>query len=296
MGPLSSSEVCRSHEAVIVTAPGQVEIRPDVPLPPCGAHEVIVEVSYVALNPADQKGIDLSPAEGARLGSDFSGVVCQMGASVDRSRVAVGDRVCGAVPSNNAARPGVGAFAEYVVAHQDFVLQVPSHMAMDEAATLPIGALTCGVALYKEMGLTPPATSIHPPQTKGAPAGEYVLVYGASTSTGCLAMQLLQLCVNDGCSFSLVFMKMGLTLFSTALDTCHWASAQPRILHSSNRAVLWPCTTTPTLTFVLHLCDISRGKGSGMPWIAFPIPFPCACATRVSVRRAGPISLWTNFP
>lgn len=211
MGSLSSGEAVGLHEAVVVSAPGQVHVRPDVPLPPCGAQEVLVQVSYVALNPADQKGIDLSPAVGARLGSDFSGVVVQAGALVDPQRMAVGDCVCGAVPSNDAARPGVGAFGKYVVANQDFVLRVPRHMGLDEAATLPIGTLTCGVALYKEMGLTtppppppPPPMSVPTPQKKGpagaassAGSGEWVLVYGASTATGCLAMQLLRLCVNQ---------------------------------------------------------------------------------------------------
>ncbi|KZL67113.1 alcohol dehydrogenase [Colletotrichum incanum] len=188
------------HQAVVVSGTGLVYVSVDITLPPCGPDEVVVKVMCVALNPADQKSIDLSPAVGTRLGSDFAGIIVHLGSNVQNNRqdsskkaLSVGDRVCGAVNGNNSARPFVGAFGEYVLASQHFTLKVPHEMTLEEAVTLPAGLITCGVALYKELGLDRPLLPHIRGLDRNEESGAHVLVYGASTATGCLAMQLLRM-------------------------------------------------------------------------------------------------------
>ena len=90
---------------------------------------------------------------------------------------------------NNPDQLDNGAFAEYVVIPADLVLKVPTAMPLQTAATLPMGLATAGMALYQELKLPMP---VHPaPSPSEKPT--YVLVYGGSTATGRIAIQLLRL-------------------------------------------------------------------------------------------------------
>lgn len=186
------------YRKVVISGVGQVELHSAIGPPACTAHEVIVKVVWVALNPADQKGLNFSPTVGAGLGSDFAGIVVHVGSEVDQRNIHVGQRVCGAVNGNNPARPQIGCFADYVVADPDFILKVPGEMPLIHAVTFPVGLVTCGVALYKEMGLTRPLQVKEPSEARAdqpvySKGPNHVLVYGASTATGSLAIQLLKL-------------------------------------------------------------------------------------------------------
>lgn len=171
--------------ALVVTGPGKFECRADVPQPVMGTGEVLVRVANVALNPVDNKATELSPTVGAIVGCDFSGTVHRVGELVPSIKaLAPGDTVCGIV-LRSADRPRNGAFAEWVVADPHFLLTVPPTMSPEEAASLGIGLATCGLALYHELRLPRPSA----PTT----VRSLVLVYGASTATGTLALQLLRL-------------------------------------------------------------------------------------------------------
>lgn len=172
-----------TQHALIVAGPGRLEHHADVPRPSAGANEVLIRVSAVALNPVDNKAAELSPATGAIAGCDFSGTVHQ--ASNNDNKLAPGQRVCGLVFQDPAEHLHNGAFAEWVVADPDFLLRVPPAMSTEEAASLGIGLATCGLALYHELALPRPSA----PSSVSSP----VLVYGASTATGTLALQLLRL-------------------------------------------------------------------------------------------------------
>lgn len=68
------------------------------------------------------------------------------------------------------------------------LLKIPSHMSFAEAASLGIGIGTMGLALFHSLRVPG-----YP--TKPAEVEKTVLVYGGSTASGTLAIQLLKLCV-----------------------------------------------------------------------------------------------------
>lgn len=126
------------------------------------------------------------------LGSDFAGVICDIGPLVTK-RWQIGDRVCGVTHGGNSARPQDGAFAEYIVAKGDTCIRIPEHMGFEEAATIGVSAITDGQGMFQAMGLELPVatTGEENPQKKG----DFLLVYGGSSSTGTLAIQFGKLCV-----------------------------------------------------------------------------------------------------
>lgn len=60
----------------------------------------------------------------------------------------VGDRVMGVVHDCNLARPGDGAFAEYIVVKGDMQIHIPDRLSFEEAASVGVGILTAGMGLY----------------------------------------------------------------------------------------------------------------------------------------------------
>lgn len=84
--------------------------------------------------------------------------------------------------------PRVGAFAQYVGATDIVLMKIPDHMSIEEGASLGTGIGTIGLALFHNLQV--PA---YP--TKPASEEKTVLVYGGSTASGTIALQLLRLFV-----------------------------------------------------------------------------------------------------
>jgi NADPH:quinone reductase-like Zn-dependent oxidoreductase len=97
------------------------------------------------------------------LGTDFAGVV-----------EAVGDDVHDLVPGDAVFGGKSGAFAEYVCVRQG-VARKPEHVSFEEAAAVPVAALTALQALRDKAGLR---------------EGQRVLVNGASGGVGTFAVQI----------------------------------------------------------------------------------------------------------
>ncbi len=68
------------------------------------------------------------------------------------------------------------------------VIKVPDSLTMEEAASLGTGIGTMGLALFHNLGVPG-----YP--TKPATDAKMVLVYGGSTASGTMALQLLKLYV-----------------------------------------------------------------------------------------------------
>ncbi|KAK6591611.1 zinc-binding dehydrogenase family [Botrytis cinerea] len=197
-------------QAVIQTGPGTLQLTENVPKPSVepGSRKVLVKVHAVALNHSDWKMVDFSAKPGAISGYDMAGVLEAIDDSMN-SDLAVGDRVLGVTSIHG------GAFAEYVVTDGDLLVKIPENMDFQHAASYGVGIVTTGLALYGNecLALNWPNTdgtgSAAPQKTRVGPRGWSggdaltdndnetpripVLVYGASTSTGTLAIQLLQL-------------------------------------------------------------------------------------------------------
>ncbi|MET7699571.1 NADP-dependent oxidoreductase [Streptomyces sp. NPDC005485] len=146
----------------------------DVPDPTVGSHDVLVRIQAASVNPLDRMIRDgemktiLPYRVPFILGNDLAGVVVEVGTTV--TQFAVGDEVF--------ARPDkdrIGTFAELIAVHQDDVAVKPATLTMEEAASLPLVALTSWQVLVERADIQP---------------GQKVLVHAGSGGLGTIAIQL----------------------------------------------------------------------------------------------------------
>ena len=123
----------------------QLVIR-DLPMPEMGKNEVLIRVSTAGVNPLDNmivrgevKLIVPYPMP-LVMGNELVGIVEKVGASVTPFKI--GDRVYGRMP---LAR--IGCFAEYAAVDENALAQVPDYLSDEEAAAVPLTALTALQAL-----------------------------------------------------------------------------------------------------------------------------------------------------
>ncbi|ETS86468.1 hypothetical protein PFICI_00296 [Pestalotiopsis fici W106-1] len=179
--------VPKSQRAIVADKNGQLVLVDDSPLPELESDMVLVKTVAVALNPVDIKMTGRLAHPGGVAGHDFAGTVVDQGSNVwTASPLKRGDRVSGAVQGVHSLTPRVGAFTEYIGATDIVLMKIPENMSFEEAASLGTGIGTMGLALFHNLQV---------PGYPDAPATEptTVLVYGGSTSSGTLALQLLKL-------------------------------------------------------------------------------------------------------
>ena len=82
-------------------------------------------------------------------------------------------------------------FQEYVVQPRTVVAKLPETMPLDEAATLPDNFVTAFYTLFNQLGL--PVPSSFPAATPPPLATTPILIYGAGSTAGSYAVQLLAL-------------------------------------------------------------------------------------------------------
>ena len=144
----------------------------DVAQPSPKGPQVLVRVRACGLNRADlgmTKGHVHGSAGGVGtvLGMEWAGEVVEIGP--DAKGVNVGDRVMGS---------GAAAFAEYALTDYGRLFHIPAGMGFETAATLPIALTTMHNALITNGGLRP---------------GQTVLIQGASSGVGLMALQIAKL-------------------------------------------------------------------------------------------------------
>ena len=101
-------------------------------------------------------------------GADVAGRVEAVGKNVKQLKP--GDEVFG-----DLARWGLGGFAEYVCAHEDALALKPANITFEEAAAVPMAAVTALQGLRDKGKIQP---------------GQKVLIYGASGGVGTFAVQI----------------------------------------------------------------------------------------------------------
>ncbi len=139
----------------------------DVPRPEPKPGEMLVKVHAISLNRGETRTALKEAADGWRPGWDAAGVV--ESAAADGSGPATGSRVV----CTNA----FGGWSEYIAVAPPFAAIIPDAVSFEEAASLPVAALTARRAL----------------QLGGALKGRKVLVSGASGGVGTFALQLARL-------------------------------------------------------------------------------------------------------
>jgi NADPH:quinone reductase-like Zn-dependent oxidoreductase len=95
--------------------------------------------------------------------------------------------------AGNDANPENGAFARYIAVKAALQMRVPDHVSFDEACTVGVGFATAGYALYKVLGLPFPNDVQKVPDKDEAKKQSTILIYGGSTATGTIAIQLAKL-------------------------------------------------------------------------------------------------------
>lgn len=170
----------------------------DLPEPECGAHDLLVEVRAIAVNPADTKvRASAQPAPGTWriLGWDAAGLVLSVGTAV--SGFKPGDRVfyAGAID-----RPG--CYAERQAVDARIVAHAPSSLDDEDAAALPLTALTAWETLFDRLKVEQSVPG----------AAHAILIIGGAGGVGSMTIQL-------ACALT------GLTVIATASrpESAAWA-------------------------------------------------------------------------
>lgn len=179
--------IWNGDRAELVTNRPHPRLRPDY---------LLVSCISIGLNPTDAKSIATRrAASNGLLGSDFAGVVLEVGPDVTKA-FKKGDRVCGFAHGANSNEAEDGSWAEIIAVKGDCCMKVSEHWSFDEAATIGASAITSGQGLFQEMKLRLPSVEGDTAKiAKGNEGKEYILIYGGSTSAGTLAIQFLTLYV-----------------------------------------------------------------------------------------------------
>jgi putative PIG3 family NAD(P)H quinone oxidoreductase len=158
--------------AVVITQAGGPEylaVR-EVPRPEPGPGEVLVRVRASAMNRADvlqREGRYPAPAGSPPdiPGLEIAGEVVALGSGA--TRWAIGARVFGIV--------GGGAHAEYAVANQDALAEIPGGLSWEDAGAIPEAFITAHDALVTQAAMA---------------AGETVLIHAVASGVGLAAVQI----------------------------------------------------------------------------------------------------------
>jgi len=151
----------------------QVKVA-DVAVPTMGAMDLLVQVRAASVNPVDAKTREgklktlLKYRFPLVLGNDLSGVVSDVGDRVTRFKK--GDAVYARLDVDR-----IGAFAEFAVVREGSAALKPTNVTFEEAASLPLVALTAWQALV-EIGKLE--------------ANQRVLIHAGSGGVGSIAIQL----------------------------------------------------------------------------------------------------------
>ena len=146
----------------------------DVPTPEVGDNEVLLEIYAASVNLLDKKiktgefKLILPYKMPLILGHDVAGVIIQVGKNVKYFKI--GDEVYSR-PSDFA----IGTFAEFISINERDVALKPKNLSMEEAASVPLVALTAWQALVEKANLK---------------KGQKVFIQAGSGGVGTVAIQL----------------------------------------------------------------------------------------------------------
>ncbi|KAK6062548.1 zinc-binding dehydrogenase family [Seiridium cupressi] len=195
---MASKTIPKTQTAIIAGATGEFEVSTSMPVPELGSEEILVKSQAVALNPVDTKLVGDFITPGCIFGFDCAGIIVAIGEGVKKD-FKIGDRVCGCASGMNKEKPLAGAFAEYIKFPGDLTLKVPDNMSIEEAAAMGTAIASASMVLFWSLGMplgildAVSQTQQDAPQHEKTPLPTF-LVYGGSTSTGTMMLQLLRLC------------------------------------------------------------------------------------------------------
>ncbi|KAK4930430.1 hypothetical protein LTR49_003171 [Elasticomyces elasticus] len=158
----------------------------DSPMPTPGPDQIVIRNHAVAINPIDYK----MQASGKFirsypivLGQNVAGEVHEVGSDVRKFKA--GDRVVGHPWGTMNGKLDQGAFNLYSVVPARNTAKVPDKITLTEASVLPLPIDTAICGLFRDEYMALPGPSLTPSKTH-----KTIVVYGGSSSVGCMATQL----------------------------------------------------------------------------------------------------------
>ncbi|KAJ6095196.1 hypothetical protein N7467_002709 [Penicillium canescens] len=151
----------------------------DIPVPEAG--HVLIRVAVSGTNPKDWKMPLWWPTDGTptNQGDDIAGYIEAVGEGVMGFHK--GDRVAA---FHQVMKPH-GSYAEYAIAPDYTTFHIPAKTRFEEAATIPLAAMTAALGLYQRLKLPLPWN----PTTEPLP----LIVYGGATAVGAFAIKFARL-------------------------------------------------------------------------------------------------------
>jgi NADPH:quinone reductase-like Zn-dependent oxidoreductase len=146
----------------------------EVPIPELGINDVLVKVHASSVNVLDSKigkgefKLILPYSFPLIMGNDLAGVVVRVGSGVHHFKP--GDEVYARPPESR-----IGTFAELIAVEQSALALKPQNITMEEAASLPLVALTAWQVLV---------------ETARLKKGQKVFIHAGSGGVGTIAIQL----------------------------------------------------------------------------------------------------------
>jgi NADPH:quinone reductase len=207
----------------------------ELPKPSPGAHDLLVRVEAISVNPVDTKVRSPKPQVEAQpkvLGYDAAGTIEAVGESVDGFKP--GDRVYYA---GDITRPGSNA--EYQLVDASLVGHAPRSIELADAAALPLTTLTAWELLFQRM----------PFDSEKGGIGKSLLIIGGAGGVGSMAIQLAR--------------RAGFTVIATAsrAETIAWCrsmGAQYVIDHGHPLAPQLAVLGFNQVDAALNLADTTR--------------------------------------
>jgi len=148
----------------------------ELPMPEATGHDLLVEIRAVSVNPVDTKVRASASVEDGQyrvLGYDAAGVVKAVGSEVTLFKP--GDEVFYAGAVNRQ-----GTNAEYHLVDERIVGRKPKTLSFEQAAALPLTAITAYEAMFHRMKVQDPVPG----------AANAILIIGGAGGVGSIAIQL----------------------------------------------------------------------------------------------------------
>jgi NADPH:quinone reductase-like Zn-dependent oxidoreductase len=162
-------------QAIVIEKYGKEDVLTykEVEKPAPQADEVLVKVHVAAVNPVDWKirdgfGEKLGLKLPVTLGCEIAGTVEIVGEGVENFKA--DDAVFGYISLQRN-----GGYAEYAIVKTGEIVQKPESIDFENAAAIPVGALTSWQAIFDKAGLQ---------------NGQKILIHGAAGGVGSMAVQL----------------------------------------------------------------------------------------------------------
>ncbi|KAF2263069.1 GroES-like protein [Lojkania enalia] len=162
-------------DAIVSKGPKVRVVESEMPTPE--PEQLVIKVVVSGSNPKDWKVPEWLNEE-ANTGDDIAGIVHAVGDKVWEFKP--GDRVA----SFHEMRTKGGSYAEYALGWQHTTFHLSKNVSFEDAATIPLAAMTAAIGLHIRLGLPSHWT----PATEPTP----LVVYGGASAVGAFAIKLAQ--------------------------------------------------------------------------------------------------------